>query len=126
MKFVFSMMVCYFAGFAALFAQSAPAAAPAAAPGFDSSSLVGIALMIAVFFFLIILPQSRRQKKHNEFLKSLKKGDAVVTNAGLYGRIYGIADRVITLEIAQNVRIRIDRQTIAALDPTGGDEKAAA
>lgn len=106
-----------------VFAQAAAAPGPG---GADWSPLFGIALMIGVFFFLIILPQSRKAKKHAEFISNLKKGDAVVTASGLFGRIYGIADKVITLEIAQNVRVRVDRQTIVGIDPTGGDEKAAA
>lgn len=106
--------------------SNAWAQAAQAPAGADWSPLVGIALMIGVFFFLIILPQSRKAKKHAEFVNGLKKGDAVVTAAGVFGRIYGVADKVITLEIAPNVRVRVDRQTIVAMDPTGGDEKAAA
>ena len=94
--------------------EQAPAATPPA--GGDFSPLLGIVLMLAVFFFLIILPQSRKAKKHQQFLSGLKKGDQVLTQTGLYGKIYGIADKVITLEISPNVRIRIDRQSIAAYD----------
>ena len=102
-----------------LISQAAPA-------GGEMSPIWGILLMLAVFFFLIILPQSRKAKKHSQFISSLQKGDPVVTSSGLYGRIYGLADRIVTLEIAPNVRIRVDRQTIVAKDPTGGDEKAVA
>lgn len=104
-----------------LFAQ-APAAAPAPSPW---SSLIGIGLMFVVFFVFFIWPQARKAKKHTEFISKLQKGDAVVTQSGLYGRISGIADKVVTLEIAPNVRIRVDRQTISGLDTTGGDRAAA-
>lgn len=80
------------------------------------SPFIGLILMLAVFFFLIILPQSRKAKKQAQFIASLQKGDAVVTQSGLYGKIYNLADRVATLEIAPNVRIRVDRQSIASKD----------
>ncbi|MBN8555319.1 MAG: preprotein translocase subunit YajC [Deltaproteobacteria bacterium] len=112
-------MLSHFSLGSTLISQAAPA-------GGEMSPIWGIVLMLAVFFFLIILPQSRKAKKHTNFIASLQKGDAVVTSSGLYGRIYGIADRIVTLEVAPNVRIRIDRQTIVSKDPTGGDEKAAA
>jgi preprotein translocase subunit YajC len=102
-KFI-SLLTLGFMSHTSVFAQAAPAAG-----GTDWSPLLGIGLMIGVFFFLIILPQSRKAKKHAEFLASLKKGDAIVTATGIFGRIYGLADKVVTLEIAQNVRIRIDR-----------------
>lgn len=76
--------------------------------------LLPLILMFGVFFFLVILPQSRKQKKHQELLKSLQKGDEVVTQSGMYGKIYGLADNVVTLEVSQNCRIRVDRQSIAS------------
>lgn len=102
-------------------AQDAPTPAATEPAGNPFGPWMGILLMLAVFFFLIILPQSRKAKKQAQFLQSLKRGDSVVTQSGLYGKIYGIADRIITLEIAPNVRIRVDRQSIAALDTTPGE-----
>jgi len=92
----------------------------APAPQGGMNSLFGILLMIIVFFALVIWPQSRKAKKHAEFINSLKKGDAVVTQGGLYGRVSGIAEKVVTLEIASKVFIRVDRQSIAGLDPFAG------
>lgn len=87
------------------------------------SPFVGILLMLAVFFFFIMLPQSRKAKKQAHFLANLEKGDAIVTQGGLYGKIHGLADRIVTLEIAPNVKIRIDRQSIASKDAgTGGNK----
>lgn len=85
-------------------------AAPAAGGG---NFLIGMLLMFAVVFFLIILPQNRKAKKHQELLNSLEKGDDVLTQSGIYGKVYGLTDRVVTLEIAPNTRIRIDRSAIA-------------
>jgi len=110
-KFIFLSLMTVFPSLI-LAADPAPAAAKAKG---DWSPMLGILLMFAVFFFLIIMPQSRKAKKQAAFLSSLKRGDDVVTSAGIYGRIYGITDRVVTLEVANNVRIRVDRQTIAGL-----------
>ena len=103
-------------------AMSAQEAAAAPAAGSPWSSMIGILLMFAVFFFLIILPQGRKVKKQQQFLASLKKGDAVVTQGGLYGRIVGIADKVITLEISPKVTVRVDRQSISGIDPFAGPQ----
>ncbi len=111
--------LCFLLISSGLLAQDAAAVKPQS----DWSPLVGIVLMLGVFFFFIILPQSRKAKKHAEFLNSLQKGDAVVTQAGLYGKIAGIAEKVVTLEIAPNVRVRIDRQTILAKDEFTPDSK---
>lgn len=91
----------------------------------DWSPMIGMVLMVAVFFFLIILPQNRKAKKQAEFLASLQKGDHVVTQAGIFGKIVGLADRVVTLEIAPNVKIRVDRQAIAGKDQYATDSQAA-
>jgi len=97
---------------------AAPAASPAAAsePGGFFNQTTGLLLMFAIFFLLIIWPQHRKAKKQAKLLSSLEKGDDVVTNSGIFGKIVGVADRVITLEIAPNVKIRVDRQTIASKD----------
>jgi preprotein translocase subunit YajC len=76
---------------------------------------VPFALLIAVFYFLIIRPQQQKQKEHRTMLANLKKNDEVVTNGGLYGRVMAIADDVVTLEIAPNVRVRVSRPQIASV-----------
>jgi preprotein translocase subunit YajC len=101
-----------------LFAQDA---APAAtAQGSGMMNLIGIFLMLGVFFFLIILPQSRKAKKHAKFLSELQKGDAVVTQGGVMGKIHGLAEKVVTLEVSPKVYIRVDRQSITGRDPWSG------
>jgi len=94
---------------AELMAQEATPAAPS---GSAMSPMVGLLLMVGIFVFLIILPQRKKQKKHEAFLASLQKGDDVVTQSGIYGKIYGLADRVVTLEIAPQVKVRVDRTSI--------------
>lgn len=75
--------------------------------------LIPIALMILIFYFFIIRPQSKRQQDHNKMLSDLKRGDEVVTTGGIIGRIHAVTDAIITLEVAQNTRIRVLKGQIA-------------
>jgi preprotein translocase subunit YajC len=78
-------------------------------------------LIFAVFYFLLIRPQQKKAREHQTFLQGLKKGDNVVTNGGIHGRITGITDKVVTVEIADNVRIKVSRSHILGT-PTAVDE----
>jgi preprotein translocase subunit YajC len=70
------------------------------------------AFIIAIFYFIILLPMKKRQKKVEEFLAALKTGDKVVTSGGLFGSIAKINDDVVQLQIAPNVRVDISRAAI--------------
>ncbi len=95
-------------------AQAAPDAAPSGVAGLLSSPLPLIAVMFAIFYFMIIRPQSKTAKTHQEFLSKLQKGDEVVTNGGLFGKIYAINDdKILTLEIASNVRVRVLKSQVS-------------
>ena len=72
-------------------------------------------LMFVVFYFLLIWPQQKKAKAHKQVLSSLQKGDTVVTSSGIYGTITGITDTVVTLEIAEKVRIKMARSSIAGV-----------
>jgi len=87
-------------------AYAADAAAPAANP---LASFLPMILIFVVFYFLLIRPQQKKAKALQEFLKNLKKGDEVVTGGGLHGKITGLTDSVVTLEIADNVRVKVAR-----------------
>lgn len=76
-----------------------------------------MALIIFIFYFLLIRPQQKRQKQHRQFLTNLKRGDMVVTTGGLHGKITGLTDTVVTLEIADNLRIKVSRAYIAGSVP---------
>src|SRR5512145_3547828 len=76
---------------------------------------VPFAMILAIFYFLILLPMKRRQKKIQEFQDSLKVGDKVVTTSGIYGEITRVKDKTLQLQIANNVRIEIARQAIGGL-----------
>jgi len=84
------------------------------------AAFVPLILMFVIFYFLLIRPQQKKQKQHREMLGNLKKGDQIVTSGGLYGKITGITDTTITLEIADRVRVKVARSFISAVTPGGG------
>ena len=69
------------------------------------SGFIPIILMFVIFYFLLIRPQQKRQKEHRSMISSLKKGDRIITSGGLHGRITGIDDTTLTLEIADDCRL---------------------
>jgi len=71
------------------------------------------ALILGIFYFIILLPMKRRQKKVSEFQASLKVGDRVVTTSGIYGSIAKVNDRSVSLQVADKVRIEIARSAVA-------------
>ena len=73
---------------------------------------VPFALVLGIFYFVILLPMKRKQQKVDTFLAALKKGDKVVTSGGLFGSITEISDQAVQLEIAERVRVRISRNAI--------------
>jgi preprotein translocase subunit YajC len=72
-----------------------------------------LVLIFVVFYFLLIRPQQKQAKLHQAFLNDLKKGSKVVTKGGLHGVISGIADNIISLEIAKDVIVKVSRDGIA-------------
>jgi len=77
------------------------------AQGGGFAALVPLLLMFAIFYFLLIRPQQKKQKKQREVLAALKRGDMVVTSGGLHGKITGLTEKVVTLEIAEKVRVKV-------------------
>jgi preprotein translocase subunit YajC len=74
--------------------------------------IIMIALVFGVMYFLVLRPQQKQLKEHRTLLGSLKKGDDVVTQSGIFGKIHVITDKVVTLEVANNVRIRVLKTSI--------------
>ena len=88
--------------------------------------LVFMLLMFAVFWFILIRPQVKRQKKHTALLNALKKGDRVVTRGGLIAKISGVSDTILTLELQEKVRVRVLRSHVETkFDPAVHDKKPA-
>jgi preprotein translocase subunit YajC len=97
----------------------AQAAAPAAGGGSMLSTLLFPLLLVAVMYFLMIRPQMKKQKEHRSMLEKLGNGDEVITNGGVAGVVREIGDHFITVEIADNVRIRVQKGAIANVLPKG-------
>ena len=74
--------------------------------------LIPFALVLAIFYFVILLPMKRRQKKVQEFLEAIKVGDKVVTTGGIFGAVTKISEQSIQLQIAPNVRVDVSRAAI--------------
>ncbi len=78
-----------------------------------------LVLVFVVFYFLLIRPQQQKAKAHREMIDNLKRNDEVVTAGGLYGRVVELSEKVVTLEIAQNVRVRVDRPRVEEVVTAG-------
>ncbi len=83
-------------------------------------SLVPFVLIFVIFYFLLILPQQKRQKKLKEMLDSLKKGDKVVTSGGVWGTVTNLGKSSVTVQIAENTKVKVQRDSITRL--RGEDE----
>ena len=97
------------------FAQSAPGLGGAG----GMLGFLPLVLVFAIFYFLLIRPQQKKAKEHQEMLSRLKKNDEVMTSGGIYGKVVTLADNVVTVEVAPNVRVRVHRPNIASV-VTGG------
>ena len=101
-----------------------------AGQGAPGGMLVPLILMFAIFYFLVIRPQQKKQKEHREMINNVKKGDRIITGGGIHGRVTGVSDTTLTVEIADKVRVKLNRGNVAALvqdaSPSGsGKEKKA-
>ena len=76
-------------------------------------------VIFAVFYFMLIRPQMKRSKEHRKLVSQLAKGDEVVTNGGLLGRITDVSESFVTLEVSDNVKISVQRHAIANVMPKG-------
>ncbi len=103
--------------------------APMAGPG-PLVQFLPLVLVMVIFYFLLIRPQQQKTKEHRLMLDSLKRNDRVMTNGGIYGRVIELSERDVTLEIAPNVRIQLDRTHVEtvidgvkpATKATGGEK----
>lgn len=88
------------------------AAAPAGGGAGGFASFLPLILIFVVFYFLLIRPQQKQAKQHQQFLSDLKTGDKVITRGGIHGTITGLTDTVITLEIAKDIKVKVSRDAI--------------
>lgn len=92
--------------------------------GLLATPLFPILLMLGVMWFFLIRPQQKKQKEHREMISNLKKGDRIITSGGLYGRITGLTDSTLTLEIADKVRVKVSRAHIGGLAQAAAPQPA--
>jgi len=103
-----------------LFISEAMAAdVPAAPAGSDTFPLIFLVGIMAIFYFTVWRPQSKRTKEHKELLTNLQKGDEVVTTGGLLGKVTKVADEFVALQMADNVELKVQKAAISAVLPKG-------
>jgi preprotein translocase subunit YajC len=99
-------------------AQTAP---PAAGGGTESTlfSILPLVLMFVVLYFIMIRPQMKRQKEHKAMIEAIAKGDEVVTAGGMLGKVSKLGETYVSVEIAGNVEVQVQRTAIAQVLPKG-------
>ena len=105
------------------YAMGAPGGGGPGAGGADPSFFIMMAVLFAIFYFLIIRPQQKKQKELKEMMASLNYGDVVLTSGGLQGKITGLTDTVVTLEVADKVRVKVSRSFVISILQKAPKEK---
>ena len=89
--------------------------APAAGGASSYSGILMMVLIFVVFYFFMIRPQQKRQKEIKKQREAMKAGDAVVTSGGIYGKVKDVKETTVIVEIAENVRIKVDKNSVFAI-----------
>ena len=100
-------------------AEAAPAAGDAAQSPDPLMSLILPIGLVVLFYFFLIRPQSKRQKEHKKMVNELQKGEEVITTGGILGKVTHISDDFITLEIAKDVVLHVQRNAVQTIMPKG-------
>ena len=85
--------------------------------------IIQMVLIFGIFYFLLIRPQSRERRRHEELLQKIKKGDEIVMTGGIIGKVVHVEEKRLTLKTAENTRLTVDRSRIAAVLDTRGEEQ---
>ena len=85
-----------------------------AGPGL-MSNIILFGSIILIFYFMIIRPQQKRAKERQKLLESIKKGDKVITSGGMYGTVAGLDEKTVLVQIADNVKVKLERGSIATI-----------
>ena len=101
------------------FISDALAAGPEAAQGNPLMSLILPIGLVALFYFMLIRPQSKRAKEHKEMVSSVQKGEEIITNGGILGKITKVSESFITLEISADTTINIQKNAVQSIMPKG-------
>ena len=94
-------------------------AAGGAPAGGGLTPFIMMAVFVVIFYFLLIRPQQKKQKEHQAMLSKIAAGDEVVTAGGILGRVVEVGEQFLTVEIADNVRIKVQRFQVSSLVPKG-------
>lgn len=94
-------------------------AAPAAQEPNIMSQLIFFVGIFVIFYFLLIRPQQKRAKEHRNLVSALSKGDEVVTNGGLAGKVTEVGDEYVNLELADNIEVKLQKQSVVNVLPKG-------
>ncbi|MCP3851796.1 MAG: preprotein translocase subunit YajC [Gammaproteobacteria bacterium] len=95
------------------------AAAPAQAAPDLISQLMVFGGIFLIFYLLFIRPQNKKMKEHKEMVDALAKGDEVVTNGGLLGKVVGLHDSFVSIEVSKDIKVTVQRSAIGAIQPKG-------
>lgn len=93
----------------------APTAAPQSSPFSGTTTIVWFGAMIVIMYYVMIRPQSKRQKEHQRLVSSLKTGDRVVTTSGIHGMITNVKDSTVTVKVADNVKLEMEKSAVASV-----------
>ncbi|MDF2867765.1 MAG: preprotein translocase subunit YajC [Gammaproteobacteria bacterium] len=99
------------------YAAASSVATPVPNSGLNTLIMVGI--FVLALYFIMLRPQQKRVKEHRNLINSLAKGDEIITNGGLLGKITNISDHFLTISIAENVEIKIQKSAISTTVPKG-------
>ena len=78
-------------------------------------TIILFGLIFVIFYFMIIRPQQKRQKERQKMLDALEKGDKILTAGGIYGTVIGIEDKTVLVQIADNVKVKVDRGSVGSV-----------
>lgn len=81
-----------------------------------TSTIIMFALIFLIFYFMIMRPQQRKQKERQKMLDAIKKGDKVVTAGGIHGAIVGLEDKTVLVQIADGVKVKVDRGSVTSIE----------
>ncbi|CAG1066352.1 Sec translocon accessory complex subunit YajC [uncultured bacterium] len=99
------------------FAEDAP---QAAAPGVSGlMSIAPLIILFVIFYFLLIRPQQKRAKEHKQMMSAIQKGDQVITSGGIHGRVASVNEDTVSVEVSENVRMKISKEAITVRKPQG-------
>lgn len=99
---------------ASAYAQAGAPAQPSMWP-----SLIMLILFFGIFYFLLIRPQQKRMAEHRKMVDALSRGDEVVTNGGLLGRVEDVGESFLTVELADNLKVKVQKHAITSVVPKG-------